>query len=30
MERIGRVLIERFQATRLQLLNAYVAADIEL
>jgi hypothetical protein len=30
MERIGHVLIERFQATRLKLLNAYLAADIEL
>jgi CRP/FNR family transcriptional regulator, cyclic AMP receptor protein len=30
MERISHVLIERFQATRLQLLNAYVAADIEM
>jgi CRP/FNR family cyclic AMP-dependent transcriptional regulator len=30
MKRVSRVLIHRFQATRLKLLNAYAARDIEM
>ena len=30
MTRVSRVVIERLQATRLQLLNAYMAAEIEM
>jgi hypothetical protein len=30
MERVGYMLIQRFQAARLKLLNAYAVATVEM